>query len=106
MKSIVKFLTFGVVCAGLALAQRTAPDPAEMVKRQVERLTQTLSLTSAQQAQATTLFTTNAQTTNQSVMTRFAGGPHFARGCHQEQRRECHRHAVDADRYADRSNHR
>jgi Spy/CpxP family protein refolding chaperone len=38
-----------------------------MVQRQVERLTQTLTLNSAQQAQATTIFT-SAQTANQSVM--------------------------------------
>ena len=67
MKPIIKFLTFGVLCAGLALAQRTAPDPAAMVQRQVERLTQMLSLTTAQQGQATTIFT-NAQTANQTVM--------------------------------------
>jgi len=39
-----------------------------MVQRQVEHLTKTLSLTTAQQAQATTLFT-NSQTANRSVMT-------------------------------------
>jgi Spy/CpxP family protein refolding chaperone len=39
-----------------------------MVQRQVGHLTQTLSLTTAQQGQATTLFT-QAQTANQSVMT-------------------------------------
>jgi Spy/CpxP family protein refolding chaperone len=67
LKPIVKFITFGVICAGLALAQRTAPDPAAMVQRQVEHLSQSLSLTPAQQAQATTIFTAS-QTANQSVM--------------------------------------
>ncbi len=67
MKHTVKLLTFGILCAGLVLAQRTPPDPAAMVQRQVEHLTQTLSLTSAQQAQATTIFT-NAQTANQAIM--------------------------------------
>jgi Spy/CpxP family protein refolding chaperone len=60
-------ITFGAICAGLVLAQRTAPDPAAMAQRQVEHLSQTLSLTSAQQTQATTIFTA-AQTANQSVM--------------------------------------
>ena len=68
MKHTVKFITFGVLCAGLALAQRSAPDPATMAQRHVERLTQSLSLTTAQQGQATTIFT-NAQTANQGVMT-------------------------------------
>lgn len=68
MKHIANFITFGVLCAGLALAQRTAPDPAAMVQRQVDRLTHSLSLTTAQQGQATTIFTA-AQTANQTVMT-------------------------------------
>ena len=68
MKHTLKFITFGVICAGLSFAQRTPPDPAAMVQRQVERMTQTLALTSPQQAQATTLFTA-AQTANQSIMT-------------------------------------
>ena len=68
MKHTVKFLTLGILCAGLTFAQRTPPDPAMMVQRQVTHLTQTLSLTTAQQGQATTLFT-QAQTANQAVMT-------------------------------------
>ena len=68
MKHTVQFITLGAICAGLALAQHTPPDPAMMAQRQVEHLTQRLSLTSAQQAQATTLFT-DAQTANQSIMT-------------------------------------
>jgi len=66
-KSIVKFLTIGVIGAGLALAQRQAPDPATMAQHQVERLTQALTLTSSQQSQATSIFTAEA-TANQSVM--------------------------------------
>jgi Spy/CpxP family protein refolding chaperone len=68
LKQTLKYITFGVICAGIALAQRTPPDPAAMVQRQVERMTQTLALTSAQQAQATALFAA-AQTANQAVMT-------------------------------------
>jgi Spy/CpxP family protein refolding chaperone len=68
MKNIVKFITFGAICAGLAIAQHTPPDPATIAQRQVERLTHMLNLTSDQQTQATTIFT-NAQTANQSVMT-------------------------------------
>jgi Spy/CpxP family protein refolding chaperone len=68
LKSTVKLITFGIICTGLALAQRTAPDPATMVQRQVEHLTQRLTLTTAQQAQANTIFT-NAQAANQSIMT-------------------------------------
>jgi Spy/CpxP family protein refolding chaperone len=67
LKRTLKYLTFALLCAGLALAQRTPPDPAAMAQRMVEHLTQTLSLTSAQQAQATTIFT-SAHTANQSVM--------------------------------------
>jgi Spy/CpxP family protein refolding chaperone len=68
MKPSIKFMTFGVLCAGLALAQqRTPPDPAAMVQRQVERMTHMLTLTTEQQAQATTIFS-NAQTANQTVM--------------------------------------
>ena len=66
-KSIVNFLTIGVIGAGLALAQRPAPDPATMAQHQVERLAQALTLTSSQQSQATTIFTAEA-TANQSVM--------------------------------------
>ena len=67
MKPTVKLLTFGILCAGLSLAQRPAPDPAMMVQRQVEHLTSRLTLTSAQQAQANTIFT-KAQADNQSLM--------------------------------------
>jgi len=39
------------------MTSRTAPDPATMIANQVERLTRLLTLTTAQQAQATTIFT-------------------------------------------------
>jgi Spy/CpxP family protein refolding chaperone len=68
VKHTVKFITLGAICAGLALAQHTPPDPSAMAQREVEHLTQRLTLTSAQQAQATTLFT-SSQTANQSIMT-------------------------------------
>lgn len=68
MKNSVKLITFGLLCAGLTLAQRTAPDPGAMVQRQVGRLTQTLGLNTDQQGKATTLFT-NAHAANESVMT-------------------------------------
>ena len=68
MKHTVKFITLGVFCAALALAQRTPPDPATMIQHQVEHLTQTLSLNAAQQGQATTLFTAS-QSANLQVMT-------------------------------------
>lgn len=64
---MLKYITFGALCAGLALAQHTPPDPATMVQRQVQHLTQTLTLNASQQAQATTIFTAS-QTANQSVM--------------------------------------
>lgn len=68
MKHFVKYITLGAICAGLALAQHTPPDPATMAQHQVARLSQNLNLTTAEQAQATTLFTT-AETANQSIMT-------------------------------------
>lgn len=68
MKKSVQLITFGLLCAGLTLAQRTPPDPAAMVQRQVGRLTETLGLNSDQQAKATTLFS-NVRAANESVMT-------------------------------------
>jgi Spy/CpxP family protein refolding chaperone len=67
LKPIVKFITFGAICAGLALAQHTPPNPATMVQYRVQHLTKVLTLTTAQQTQATTIFTT-AETANQAVM--------------------------------------
>ena len=45
MKPIVKFITFGAICAGLALAQHTPPNPATMVQYRVQHLTKVLTLT-------------------------------------------------------------
>lgn len=69
MKSvIVSFLTIGVIGAGLAAAQqRAAIDPATMAQHQVERLSTQLTLSTAQQSQATSIFAAEA-TANQSVM--------------------------------------
>ena len=69
MKHTLKYIVFGALCAGLALAQSTThtpPTPAAMAQRTVARLTKELALTSSQQAQATTIFTTE-YTANQSV---------------------------------------
>ena len=64
----MKLLSMLVLLSGAAFAQpfgtltsSTPPDPATMVAHRVARLTQLLSLTTAQAAQATTIFT-NAQT--------------------------------------------
>ncbi len=54
------------------LAQRTPPTPAEMAQREVARYTSLLSLTQAQQDQATAIFTaeaTDEQGTRQSERT-------------------------------------
>jgi Spy/CpxP family protein refolding chaperone len=67
LKHTVRFITLGAICAAIALAQPAPPTPASMVQHQVARLTKMLTLTTAQQGQATTFFTT-AQTTNQAVM--------------------------------------
>ena len=67
MKHTLKYIILGALCAGLALAQNTPPSAASMAQRQVQRLTQQLSLTSSQQTQATTIFTTE-YTANQAVM--------------------------------------
>jgi Spy/CpxP family protein refolding chaperone len=61
-------------CASFLLAQGpgTPPTPADMVAHQVERLTTLLTLTAAQQAQATTIFTaevTAASTVQTSLKT-------------------------------------
>lgn len=53
--------TFGVLFL-LAQLSSAAPTPAQIVARRVARLTALLSLTSAQQSQATTIFTTEQTT--------------------------------------------
>ncbi len=59
MTHTLKYIAFGALCASLTFAQTTtAPTPVNMIQRQVQHLTKELSLTSAQQAQATTIFTT------------------------------------------------
>jgi Spy/CpxP family protein refolding chaperone len=45
---------------GGVLTRDTPPDPATMVQRKVERLTSLLTLTTSQAAQATTIFTNEA----------------------------------------------
>ncbi len=65
MKTLYRVTMIGAVTIASILAQRpfgvmtsaTPPDPATVVANQVARLTQHLTLTTAQAAQATTLFT-------------------------------------------------
>jgi Spy/CpxP family protein refolding chaperone len=73
-----KFCVAAALSAALVLAQPgprngggppgTPPDPATMIQMRVSHLTALLSLTTAQQAQATTIFT-NAFNSAQSVQT-------------------------------------
>jgi Spy/CpxP family protein refolding chaperone len=68
MKNRTKLTLLAALVPAALLAQRpfgvltsaTPPDPATMVANQVAQLTSLLSLTSAQQAQATTIFTNAA----------------------------------------------
>jgi Spy/CpxP family protein refolding chaperone len=62
-------LAFTTLSASVLFAQRsgTPPTPAEMIANRVARLTTLLSLTTAQQAQATTIFT-NQQTAESSLV--------------------------------------
>ena len=60
IKRLFKAFALTSVCATLMFAQGqrgSAPTTADMVSRQVERLTDLLTLTTAQQAQATSIFT-------------------------------------------------
>src|SRR5438270_480353 len=63
---------FMMLSASFLLAQdpgtRTPPTPAEMIANRVARLTTLLTLTPAQQTQATTIFT-NEQTAESSLLT-------------------------------------
>jgi Spy/CpxP family protein refolding chaperone len=70
MKAISKAMLATALMAGAMTAQPQfgPPDPATMVQRRVERLTQVLSLTSSQAAQATTIFT-NAETSITPIQT-------------------------------------
>jgi Spy/CpxP family protein refolding chaperone len=72
-----RFLTASVFATSLVFAQGTGaptpgtgtmPTPANMVQRQVARLTTLLTLTTAQQQQATTIFTASA-TADQAART-------------------------------------
>ncbi len=49
--------------AATAYGQHTPPSPAQMAEHEVQRYTALLTLTAEQQAQATTIFTTEATTT-------------------------------------------
>jgi Spy/CpxP family protein refolding chaperone len=62
MKQAVTKLLLTSVFATVAFAQPSGspPDPAKFVQRRVEHLTSALSLTTAQQQQATTIFTNAA----------------------------------------------
>ena len=77
MKTLSRFTAMAVLAAAALMAQRfrpmdagAPPDPATMVQNQVTRLTAMLSLTTAQAAQATTIFTNaaNAVTPIQSTL--------------------------------------
>jgi Spy/CpxP family protein refolding chaperone len=62
-KSFVLVLATALLCsASFAFAQHQHPDPATMVQKHVQRLTTLLSLTPAQQTQATTIFTNEMST--------------------------------------------
>src|ERR1700751_5009498 len=62
MKALRIFLLSSVVATSFALAQRsgTPPTPAEIAQRRVNFLTTQLGLSTAQQQQATTIFTSSA----------------------------------------------
>lgn len=65
MKKLIEATAVAVLLSGIVMAQRpfgvmtsaTPPDPATVVANQVSRLTSLLTLTTAQAAQATTIFT-------------------------------------------------
>jgi Spy/CpxP family protein refolding chaperone len=57
-KSIVTVLAFTTLSASLVFGQATAPTTDQIVSNLVKRLTALLTLTTAQQAQATTIYTT------------------------------------------------
>ena len=63
---ILLFVVCALATASLAQTAPTPPTPAQMAQRQVDHLTRILSLTSAQQAQALTIFT-NAATAGASL---------------------------------------
>jgi len=63
---LVALFACAVVVTAFAQAQHTPPSPADIAAHQVKRMTVLLSLTSAQQQQATTIYT-NAATAEQSI---------------------------------------
>jgi Spy/CpxP family protein refolding chaperone len=70
-KRFLQLIALSALGVSLVLAQGpggTPPSPADMVARQVERLTASLTLTAAQQTQASTIFT-SAQTAESPVRT-------------------------------------
>ena len=90
MKTLFKLTAISAFLAAALMAQRyrpmdagTPPDPATMAQNQVTRLTAILSLTTAQAAQATTIFTnaanavtpiqTELNTNRQSIETAIQG---------------------------------
>jgi len=80
MKKLIEVTAAAVLLTGLVMAQRpfgvmtssTPPDPATVVANQVSRLTSRLTLTTAQAAQATTIFT-NALTAITPLQTTLSG---------------------------------
>ncbi len=68
VKQVLLVISLAAASAISALAQTqpTPPSPAEMANHQVKRLTTLLSLTSAQQQQATTIYT-NAAKSEQTI---------------------------------------
>jgi len=64
--SFVAVLACAVAVTAFAQTQHTPPSPADIAAHQVKRLTTLLSLTSAQQQQATTIYT-NAATAEQAI---------------------------------------
>ncbi len=68
MKVSLNAMFVSALLAGAIMAQPSPPDPATMIAHRVERLTNMLGLSSAQAAQATTIFT-NAQTAASPIQT-------------------------------------
>lgn len=68
VKQVLLLISLATASAISALAQTqpTPPNPADMANHQVKRLTTLLSLTSAQQQQATTIYT-NAAKSEQTI---------------------------------------
>jgi len=63
---LVALVACATVVTAFAQTQHTPPSPADIAAHQVKRMTTLLSLTSAQQQQATTIYT-NATTAEQSI---------------------------------------